>query len=334
MLPICLRDSGALRLLTVAPLRVYIALVLEARWSEGGRVIIAQDGPGSLCEATGLDKGTIRKATRELERLGLVKVVQGRGRGRANEYQILRVKAGACACFLVEKGGAGDPFSAEKSRRMGPEKQAHQTVKAGACACPSEKTEKTESSSSARRTPSASPGADGKAGGGAAAAEAIEQDRKNKAREVLTSYGGGEPTRGRLVSRVHVTARAVVVAAKRLKDRGKLTPALLVLEVEGAADALAQADRAQVEAEAALDDRQLALLRALRRHWPQLRAANGWVARLDLTAEDVARAAAEAMRDGHVDLQRLGQILHTPRVLPRGGPERLRASRSLAQEIG
>lgn len=65
MLPKHSRETGALRRMSMAQSRVYIAMVLRANWKQGGRVIVRQaetaDDPSNSLEAdTGLTPRTIR----------------------------------------------------------------------------------------------------------------------------------------------------------------------------------------------------------------------------------------------------------------------------------
>jgi len=87
MLPTYIRDSGILCKLSKADARVYIAIILRTRWSEGGAAGVSQE---QLCSATGLDQRTVRRSINSLKKHRALEIVRrGCGKGVWTIYRVL-----------------------------------------------------------------------------------------------------------------------------------------------------------------------------------------------------------------------------------------------------
>jgi hypothetical protein len=87
IMPTLVRDSGAVGRLTVGAARCFIAMIGDARWNEGGKVIISQEVLG---KATSLTPRAVRSGMTLLVELGLIQRLH-RGGGREGDAGVYRV---------------------------------------------------------------------------------------------------------------------------------------------------------------------------------------------------------------------------------------------------
>lgn len=151
MLPKFVVESGALRDMTQAQCRVYIALDLRTHWGTDKTAIVSQE---QLEQDTGIKARNIRRAiygaknnktkkeTSGLVQLGVVQVISiGCGRGKASVYKI-----------ITQNPDVSAPLSNSKTRTLGdtkPGRTEHKrrtlgALKADACAPPIEGKESKE----------------------------------------------------------------------------------------------------------------------------------------------------------------------------------------------
>ena len=107
MLPEHVVANGALRTMSVAQSRVFIAMVLRANWNEGGRVIVSQE---QLSHDTGIQPRNIRKATKALNERDVVRTLHtGSGPGNCSEYLIVSGNPDAGISLSSDKSGSPHP---------------------------------------------------------------------------------------------------------------------------------------------------------------------------------------------------------------------------------